>query len=141
MFFFNMGFDLRVWWGRGGVCCLFSGIPAPADPKAPALVLFEDIHFWLTDPKGFQKAPLASICNNFFFGGGGVVALAERRRFLQKISKKCLNCLFGRFFSKIYKYFVSLQKLALPLEIILNPPLMQRIESKWNFLSSLRLSS
>ena len=41
------------------------GIQPPTDPKGPSFDTFAEIHFWLTDPKIFLKAPLAPIYTNF----------------------------------------------------------------------------
>ena len=62
----------------------FSGIRPPADPKGPLFLIFRDIHFSLTDPKIFLKAPLAPKHTNFEGG-----ARAEKKTHVLK--KNCLR--------------------------------------------------
>ena len=64
------------------------GFDPPADPKSPPFVLFWDIHFWLTDPKIFLKAPLATIYTHYkraektgFFGKHFPKKKAQKRHF------------------------------------------------------------
>ena len=72
---------------RGGATPPSSGIRPPADPKGP-LVLFKDIHFWLTYLKIFLKAP---IYTNF-----EGERMPKKRDFLVEIFQECLKCLFSK---------------------------------------------
>ena len=83
--------------GRGGGRPPPSGIPPPADPKGPPFDTFSEIHFWLTDPKIFLKAPSAPIHTNF----EGERAPKKKRDFLSKFFKKCPKTAFLTVFSKI----------------------------------------
>ena len=74
-----------------------SGMRPPADPMGPPFELIRDIHFWLTDPKIFLKAPLAPIYTN----SKGDRA-PKKRNFLVKIfQKKHKNAFLACFFFKI----------------------------------------
>ena len=76
--------------GGGGGGRALSGIPPPADPKGPPFDTFLEIHFWLTDPKIFLKAPLAPIYTNF----EGERAPKKTRFFCQIFSKSAQKRLF-----------------------------------------------
>ena len=70
-----------------------SGIRPHADLKGPPFILFRDIHFWLTDPKIFIRAPLAP---RYIFSRG-----SERRKmgfFGQNFPKRAQKRLFSAFF-------------------------------------------
>ena len=77
--------------GRGFLCPSPSGIRPPADPKGPPFDTFSEIHFWLTDPKIFLKAPLAPIYTNFE---------GERAPKKRNFSKSAQKRLFRLFFQK-----------------------------------------
>ena len=72
-----------------------SGIRPPADQKGPLFKLFWDIHFWLTDPKIFLKAPLASIYTNFEWWARAKKSRDTFAKVFQKLPK---TPLFGLFF-------------------------------------------
>ena len=75
-----------------------SGIRPFADPKGPLFVLIWDVHFWLTHPKIFLKAPLAPI---FIYLRGS--ARRKNAVFLVKSFQKVPEnaCFWPVFFSKL----------------------------------------
>ena len=91
----NSGADLGG-GGRGGDASSPSGIRPPADPKGPPFDTFSEIHFWLTDPKIFLKAPSAPIYTNF----EGERAPKKTQFFCQNFSKSAQKRLFWLFFQK-----------------------------------------
>ena len=90
----NWGADLGGDLGGGGLkdstTCRSKGSP---------FVLFWDIHFWLTDPKIFLKAPLAPIYTNFK-GERAPKKCNFLVKVFQKVSNKTFFVLFF-FFNKL----------------------------------------
>ena len=83
-----------------------SKIRPPADPKGPPFVLFWDIHFWLTDPKTFLKAPLAPSYTNF--EGSARRKIRKTRNFLVEIFQKAPKTSFLACF---FKSLLAAQKI------------------------------
>ena len=79
----------------------------PCRPKGcSALVLFWDIHFWLTELKNFLKEPLTPIFNSF-----EVKARAKNSQFFgQNFRKNPKNAFFGLFVFQKLLIFSFYQK-------------------------------
>ena len=76
----------------------FLSKPIACRPKGSPFVLLWDIHFWLTDPKIFPKAPLAQYI--LILRGEG--APKKNSNFWSKFSRKCLKTLFWPVLSIIW---------------------------------------